>query len=346
MKLKELLLFYSAIMVGVIVLCSPAMGGDSLFPILDKNIPPYSPQHRVSGKVEIVGSNTMKTILETWKSNLEKYHHDLDIVLESDGSMTGLETLMSGKTVIAAMSRPMTQEEMAAFTKRVGYPPVAVPVAVDALAVFVHKDNPLDHITLQQLDAIFSSGRRRGGPGSFDQWGQLGLSGVWTNAPIHVQVRDANSGTAQFFREFVLLGGKDKEMGIVQPGAASVVYAVTNDSNAIGYSGIGYRTNSVKPLRLAAHEGDFFVEPTFESTTNGTYPLRRLLFLYVNQSPNNEHSPILAEIIKFAVSLEGQQIVSRAGFFPLPTEDLVALSAVWSSPLASVGNKKEPKDLK
>jgi phosphate transport system substrate-binding protein len=253
---------------------------------------------------------------------------------------------MSGKTKIAAMSRPMNHEEITAFTKRIGYPPASVPVAVDALAIFVHKDNPLDHITFQQLDAVFSSDRRRGTAESLDQWGQLGLSGFWAKAPIHVQVRDANSGTAQFFREFVLLGGKDKAMGMVQPGAASVVYAVTNDPFAIGYSGIGYRTNSVKPLRVAAVEGDPFVEPTFESATNGSYPLRRLLYLYVNQPPNTEHSPILSEIIKFAVSLEGQQIVSRSGFFPLPTKDLITLSAAWSRPLASVVNNEESKESK
>jgi len=244
------------------------------------------------------------------------------------------------------MSRPMNHEEITAFTKRIGYPPASVPVAVDAFAIFVHKDNPLHHITFQQLDALFSSDRRRGAPESLDQWGQLGLSGVWANAPIHAQVRDVNSGTAQFFREFVLLGGKDKETGMVQPGAASVVYAVTNDSFAIGYSGIGYRTNSVKPLWVAAVEGDSFVELTFESAINGSYPLRRLLYLYVNQSPNTEHSPILSEIIKFAVSLEGQQIVSRSGFFPLPAKDLVDLYAAWSSPLASVLNNEESKNFK
>ncbi|MDH5587841.1 MAG: PstS family phosphate ABC transporter substrate-binding protein [Nitrospirota bacterium] len=344
--MERSLFLIGAILVGLTVLCSPVMGKGDLFPVLDSQIPPYSPQHRVSGKVEIVGSNTMKTILESWKGKLGKIQPGLDLILETGGSATGVESLINGKINIAAMSRPMTNEEINAFALRIGYPPASVPVAVDALAVFVQKDNPLDHITLQRLDALFSSDRRRGAPESLDQWGQLGLSGVWANAPIHAQIRDANSGTAQFFREFVLLGGKDKEPGMVQPGAASVVYAVTNDSYAIGYSGIGYRTNSVKPLRVAAIEGDPFVEPTFETATNGTYPLRRLLYLYVNQSPNTKPSPVLSEIIKFAVSLEGQQLVSMAGFFPLPTKELLASSTAWSSPLASAGPNEESQDLK
>ncbi|MEO8325670.1 MAG: substrate-binding domain-containing protein, partial [Nitrospirota bacterium] len=228
--------------------------------------------------------------------------------------------------------------------KRVGYSPTSVPVAVDAFAVFVHKDNPLDQITFQQLDAIFSSERRRGAPESLDHWGQLGLSGKWEHAPILPQIRDSNSGTGQFFREHVLMGGKDKESVVVQPGAASVVNAVMNDPYAIGYSGIGYRTDSVKPLRVADKKGELFVEPTFESASNGSYPLHRVLYLYVNHSPQAKDSPLLSEIIKFAVSQEGQQVVAKSGFFPLPTKDLVALYADWSEPVTSAATNGNPKE--
>jgi phosphate transport system substrate-binding protein len=236
----------------------------------------------------------------------------------------------------------MKIEEIKEFTKRVGYSPTPVPVAVDAFAVFVHKDNPLDQITFQQLDAIFSSERRRGAPQSLDHWGQLGLSGTWEEAPILAQIRDSNSGTGQFFREHVLMGGKDKESVVVQPGAASVVNAIMNDPYAIGYSGIGYRTNSVKPLRVADENGELFVEPTFESASNGSYPLRRLLYLYVNQPPSAKDSPLLSEIIRFAVSQEGQQVVAKSGFYPLPTKDLLALSVAWSKSMTSAATNGNP----
>lgn len=343
MKLKRIKFLKSGILLGLMLLCSPAMGDDGLYPIVDKQIHPYSPQSRVSGKIEIIGSNTMEPILERWKDKLQKVHPDLEIILETGGSNTGVESLMSEKTKIAAMSRSMNNKEIEEFTKRVGYPPTSVPVAVDAFAVFVHKDNPLDHITFQQLDAMFSSERRRGAPELLDMWGQLGLSGTWAQAPILAQIRDTKSGTGQFFREFVLQGGKDKETAMVQPGAASVVYAVMNDPYAIGYSGIGYRNNSVKPLRVAASEGDPFVEPTFESASNGSYPLRRVFYLYVNQPPHTKHSPIISEIVKFALSLEGQQVVANSGFFPLPIKDLLALSAAWSRPLTSAAHNKSSR---
>lgn len=346
MKLEGSPFIKGLMLLGLLLLCSPAMGADDLFPNVDRQIPRYSPQSHVSGKVTIDGSTTMKTILETWKDKLGNIHPDLEISLKTEGSNTGVESLMSGKAKIAAMSRPMTFQEIEKFTKQVGYAPTSVPVAVDAFAIFVHKDNPLDHITLQQLDALFSSDRRRGAPASIDTWGQLGLSGEWGNASIVSHIRDAKSGTGQFFRELVLLDGKDKETSIVQPGAASVVHAVMNDPYAVGYSGIGYRNNSVKPLQVAAVDGDPFVEPTFQTATNGSYPLHRVLYLYVNEPPGVKHAPLLTEIVKFAVSLEGQQVVAKSGFFPLPTKDLIAVSATWTRPVDSVSNTKGPKDFK
>lgn len=345
MIVKRATILERSLLLGLLLLWwgAPAMAENDIFPAVDTNLPTYSPQIPVSGKVEITGSNTMKPILEKWKNKLEKVHPGLEILLEMGGSNIGIDALINGKTEIAAMSRPLTDKEIKEFSKQIGYPPMSVPVAVDAFAVFVHKDNPLDHITFQQLDAVFSSERRRGVPQSLDSWGQLGLSGDWAQAPILAQVRDSQSGTGQFFREFVLQGGKEKESVTTQPGAASVVYAIMNEPYAIGYSGIGYRTNLVKPLHVAAGEGEAFVEPTFDSAMNGSYPLRRLLYLYVNLPPNTEPSPLLSEIIRFGVSQEGQQLVARSGFFPLPTKDLLALSNVWSRPVTSVATQKSSR---
>ncbi|MDT3779393.1 PstS family phosphate ABC transporter substrate-binding protein [Nitrospira sp. MA-1] len=346
MKLIRLKVLKSSVLLGVMLVGTPVMGEHDLFPPIDQQIPHYASQSDVSGKINIVGSNTMDPILKKWKDQLGKVQPHLVITLDTEGSKVGFESLMSGKTHMAAMSRPLKNEEIELFTKRLGYAPTTVPVAVDAFAVFVHKDNPLDQITFQQLDAVFSSERRRGAQESLDHWGQLGLSGSWKQAPILAQIRDSNSGTGQFFRELVLMGGKDKESVAVQPGAASVVHAVMNDPYAIGYSGIGYRTDSVKPLRVATEEGKSFVEPTFESASNGSYPLRRVLYLYVNHSPQAQDSPLLSEIIKFAVSQEGQQVVAKSGFFPLPTKDLVALYADWSEPVTSAATNGNPKEIR
>lgn len=346
MKSTNIKLLKSSVWLGVMLVGTPVMGEHDLFPRIDQQIPHYSSEIGVSGKIKIIGSNTMDPLLKKWKDRLGKVQPHMDITLDTKGSNIGFESLMSGKTHIAAMSRPLTNEEIEEFTTRVGYPPTSVPVAVDAFAVFVHKDNPLDQITFQQLDAVFSSERRRGAQEPLDHWGQLGLSGTWEQAPILAQIRDSNSGTGQFFRDLVLLGGEDKETSVKQPGAASVVHAVMNDPYAIGYSGIGYRTDSVKPLRVAGEQGEPFIEATFETAGNGSYPLRRVLYLYLNHPSHAEDSPLLSEIIKFAVSQEGQQVVVQSGFFPLPTQDLVALYATWSKPITSAASTANPQNIR
>ncbi len=330
MKQHGVTLLTWVLLMGLFLFGTPAKSEAQLKPTLDEEVPGYSPAGRVSGKVTVIGSNTMKTILEKWQDKLAEIQPGLAVTLQTEGSNTGAEVLVSGKAQIAAMSRPMTNEEINQFATRLGYPPTAVPVAVDALAVFVHKDNPLERITIQQLDAMFSTERRRGAMESLDRWEQLGIPGSWGKESIHVHVRNTNSGTYQFFKDLVDLGGTDKETTIVEPGAASVVAAIMKDPYAIGYSGIGYRTSQVKPLRIASKQEGPYIEATFDTATNGTYPLRRLLYLYVNQPPQGERSPVVSEIIKFAVSRDGQQAVVKAGFYPLPAKDLIDLSASWS----------------
>ncbi|MBA3964960.1 MAG: phosphate ABC transporter substrate-binding protein [Nitrospirales bacterium] len=330
MKQKSRKNFTWGILMGALLIGSAGIGEAQLKPMVDEHIPVYHATIPVAGKVSVIGSNTMKTILEKWQDKLQEVHPGLVMSLQTEGSSTGAEALVSGKVQIAAMSRQLTPEEIDRFTKTLGYPPIAVPVAVDALAVFVHNENPIDQVTLQQLDAVFSKERRRGGMDSLDRWEQLGVPGSRGREPIHIHVRDSVSGTHQFFKELVYLGGNDKESAIIEPGAASVVSAIMIDPHAIGYSGIGYRTSKVKPLRIASKEGEAFVEATFETATNGTYPLRRLLYLYVSQPSQGERSPVVSEIIKFAVSQSGQQAVVKAGFYPLPVKDLIELSASWS----------------
>lgn len=312
------------------VLGAPALGEAQLKPGLDEHIPVYQVSAPVSGKVSVMGSNTMKSILEKWQDRLKDLHPGLILSLQSGGSNTGAEAFFAGKVQVAAMSRKLTSEEHVRFTEKFGYPPIMVPVAVDALAVFVHKDNPLEQITLQELDAIFSAERRRGSTESLDRWGQLGVSGSWEKQPIHVHVRDAASGTHQFFMDLVAQGAGNKEIVVVEPGAASVVAAIMKDPYAIGYSGIGYRTSKVKPLRIASNAEAPFIEATFETATDGTYPLRRLLYLYVNQPASEKQSPAISEFVKFVISRSGQQDVVNAGFYPLPVRDLIELSAGWT----------------
>jgi phosphate transport system substrate-binding protein len=312
---------------------APEIATAQLKPSVDPHIQSYVRATGISGSLTVAGSETMKGLSLRWESKLKELYPSLVIHVQGIGSETGPPALLEGKAQIAAMSRRMTREEVDAFTKRHGYEPTEVPVAADALAVFVHRDNPISSVTLQDLDAMFCKERPRGKVESITSWTQLGLNGEWSQAPIVLLGRNPASGTATFFREHVCQNGEFKQTMKTEPGSASVVVGVMKDRYAVGFSGIGYRTSTVKPIPLSAGKGSPAIEPTFESTIDGSYPLRRPLYLYINKPPKSPVSPAVTEFVKFAVSQEGQQVVVKEGFFPLPTEELNRQLAAWTQPV-------------
>lgn len=288
----------------------------------------------------------MKPLTEAWATDLGKLHPGLACTVDSSGSETGLARLLEGKAQVAAMSRRMTTQEIGEFIREFGYEPTEVPVAVDALAVFVHKDNPIRGLTLAELDAIFSTERRRGLKYPINSWGDVILpEDGWIEAPIHLYGRNGNSGTASFFRDHVLNGAALKNTMTVGPGSASVVVDVMKDRFGIGFSGIGYRTSGLRPVPLATVQGSRYVEPSFESAMDGSYPLRRTLYLYMNRPPKVAPPPALAELVRFALSQEGQQIVLSHGFYPLPTAEISRLTMLWSAPYKSASVER-PQNLR
>jgi phosphate transport system substrate-binding protein len=305
-----------------------------VMPSLDPKIPPYQRVNELTGTLSVAGSDTMKPLTESWSAKLRQLYPGLSIKLESRGSEKGLDALLEGKAQIAAMSRRMTQQEVVEFKREFGYEPTEVPVAVDALAVFVHKDNPIEGLTLAELDAVFSQERRRGLEYPVNVWGDVMLlEEEWAQAPVHLYGRNGNSGTATFFREHVLNGADLKRSMTVGVGSASVVVELMKDRFGIGFSSIGYRTSEVRPVPLAAVQGGRYVAPTFETAMDGSYPLRRNLYLYVNRPPKAAPPGPLAEFVKFALSQRGQKIVVDQGYYPLPTMELTRLTMMWATPL-------------
>jgi phosphate transport system substrate-binding protein len=303
-------------------------------PELDPNIPPYQRVSDLSGSLSIAGSETMKPLTESWSASLQQRYPGLKIKVESFGSETGMAALLEGKAQIAALSRRMTQQEVVEFKREFGYEPTEVPVAVDALAVFVHKDNPIEGLSLPQLDAMFSKERRRGWPYPVNTWGDvLVLEEGWTDASINLYGRNSNSGTAAFFKEHVLNGAALKSTMTIVAGSASVVQEVTIDRFGVGLSGIGYQTSGIKPVPLASVEGGRYVQPSFQTAMDGSYPLRRNLYLYLNKPPKIGAPSPLAEYVKFALSRQGQQIVLSQGYYPLQTTELNRLAMMWKTPL-------------
>lgn len=280
---------------------------------VDSNLPKYEPVDGVSGTIKSVGSDTMNNMMTLWGEGFKAIYPNVTIEVEGKGSSTAPPALIAGTAAFGPMSRQMKDKEIDAFKEAFGYEPVQLATAIDMLAVFVHKDNPIDGLSLPEVDAIFS-GTRKGGHGDVTTWGQVGLEGDWANAQIGLYGRNAASGTYGYFKKKALFQGDFKETVKEQPGSSSVVQGVAGDQYAIGYSGIGYQTADVKAVALSK-EGEGFVAPTPDNA--GSYPLSRYLWLSVNKDPNEELDPLRAEFIKYIYSQQGQKAVVKDGYLPV-----------------------------
>ena len=285
---------------------------------LHSNIPAYEPVRGISGNLSSVGSDTLATLMMLWGQQFSRFYPGVNIQIQAAGSSTVPPALTQSTANIGPVSRELQAGEIEAFEARYGYQPTAVPVAIDALAVFVHQDNPLPGLTLSQLDSLFSANRRCGSSRAIDTWGDMGLGGVWERRPIQRFGRNSVSGTYDYFREIVLCGGDFNKAVNEQTGSASVVSSVGASSNAIGYSGIGYRTSSVRVLPLARDATSPYVVATAENAIAGIYPLARMLYVYINKAPNRQLPPIEREFLDMILSQEGQTVVRRDGYIPLP----------------------------
>ena len=285
---------------------------------VDPAIPTYVKTTGVSGNLSSVGSDTLANLMTLWAEAYKKEYPNVNIQIQAAGSSTAPPALTEGTANLGPMSRKMKDVELQAFEQKYGYKPTAIPVAVDALAVFVHKDNPIKGLTMAQVDAIFSSTRLCGGKNDVQTWGDLGVTGDLANKPVQLFGRNSVSGTYGYFKEEALCKGDFKPNVNEQPGSASVVQSISSSLNGIGYSGIGYKTASVKTVALAKKEGGEFVEDNESNALNGTYPLSRFLYVYVNKAPNKPLAPLDAEFIKLVLSQAGQQVVVKDGYIPLP----------------------------
>jgi len=283
----------------------------------DPNWASYAKVSGVSGNINSIGSDTLNNLMTLWAEGFRKQYPNVKIQIEGKGSSTAPPALIEGTAQLGPMSRKMKGKEIDAFEAKFGYKPTAFPVAVDALAVYVNKDNPIQGLTIEQVDAVFSKTRRKGYKENITSWGQLGLSGLFANTPVSIYGRNSASGTYGFFKKTVLENGDYKDEVKEQPGSASVVQGVTEDQAGIGYSGIGYLTSGVRALPLSMKAGQPFVEPTYENATSGAYPLSRYLLVYVNKAPNQPLSPIVREFLKYVYSREGQRVVIKDGYFPM-----------------------------
>ena len=294
---------------------------------VDLALPGYQKTSGVSGNLNSIGSDTLNNLMTFWAEKFRETYPNVNVQIEGKGSSTAPPALIEATSQLGPMSRKMKAKELDAFEAKFGYKPTPVRVAVDALAVFVHKDNPIKGLNLAQVDAAFSKTQKFGLKNA-TTWGDLGLTGDWAKRPISLFGRNSASGTYGFFKKVAMKKGDYKNEVKEQPGSASVVLGVSVDKYGMGYSGIGYRTAGVRALPLA-ESGNNFVEPSAENALAGDYPLARFLYVYVNKAPNKPLDTLTVEFLKFVLSKEGQEIVVKGGYFPMPSavakEDLAAL---------------------
>ena len=255
-----------------------------------------------------------------WTESFKRHYPNVNIQIQAAGSSTAPPALTEGNSNMGPMSRKMKDKEVAAFEKKYGYKPTAVAVAIDALAVFVHKDNPVKGLSITQLDAIFSSTRKCGGESDITKWRDVGLTGSIGNKNIQIFGRNSVSGTYGYFKKKALCKGDYRNSVNEQPGSASVVQSVSTSLNGIGYSGIGYKTSSVRALPLTKKDGNPFIAATPDNAVNGSYPLARFLYVYVNKKPGHALPPMEREFLKMVMSKSGQEVVVKDGYIPLPAK--------------------------
>jgi phosphate transport system substrate-binding protein len=287
-------------------------------PKLDPELLPYKAVSGISGNISSIGSDSLNNLMTLWAEAFNKFYPNAKIQIEGKGSSTAPPALIAGTAQLGPMSRAMKGTEIDQFEKKYGYKPTQIRTSVDALAVFVNKDNPIKCMTMAQVDAVFSKSRRAAYKEDVKTWGQLGLTGDWAGKPVSLYGRNSASGTYGFFKEHTLKNGDFKNEVKEQPGSASVVQGVTVDRFAMGYSGIGYATAGVRAVPLSEKEGGKCFEADADNAYTGTYPLARFLYVYVNKAPGKPFDPLTREFVKLIVSSAGQEGVTKDGYFPIP----------------------------
>lgn len=316
MSFASRLIVKGTAVMGIFALATVSVAEEKTLEV-DQNLKEYKKTVNIAGNLNSIGSDTLNNLMTLWAEAFREQHPGVNIQIEGKGSSTAPPALIEGTAQLGPMSRKMKSEEIDAFTEKFGYPPVAIGVALDSLAVYVNKDNPVESFTMPQVDAIFSKTRGGGYPQDIVTWGDAGLTGPMATSPMSIYGRNSASGTYGYFKEVALFKGDYKDTVKEQPGSASVVMGVSEDKTGIGYSGIGYKTSGVRAVPLAKKEGEEAFEANYENVLTGKYPLGRMLFVYVAKKPNAPLDSLTKEFLKMVLSKQGQEVVIKDGYLPL-----------------------------
>ena len=340
-----------AVVLGLVAGVSGAQPLDgTIRPVVEAEIAAYAPGTGLSGAIVVAGSDTMQPLVARLASEFRRLQPDVKIAVQGGGTDAALTQFVgdqatirrgdgnprgghqaSGSVAILASSRSLTEGEIKKFQSRYGYDPVEIPIALDAVAIYVNATNPIEGLTLEQLDAMFGKDRKRGASKEATTWGHLGVTG-WEEQPIRLYGRDKQSGTRTFFKHVALQDGELRADVREQPGSASEILAISRDPQGVGYAGIGFLASTVRVVPLAEKSGMPYVTPSADTTGDGSYPLSRHLYLYAKRDPKSDMKAAILEFLKFVNSREGQQVVAKVGVYPLSASQVGKNLAALSGP--------------
>ncbi|MBI1262222.1 MAG: phosphate-binding protein [Rhizobiales bacterium] len=302
------------IFLGALTACGPATAGFAVD--LDGRYAAYDPVPGIEGTLKSEGSDTLANLMALWSEGYLSKYPKVRMEIAGTESADAPPALIRGKAQFGPMARAMTSAERDSFEEKFGYKPTQLRVALETLAVFVNKENPLTCLSFGQIDEIFSRSHLRGGKNAAS-WGDLGVKGEWATQPITAYGPPSRDSASSYFREVTMLDGDIKDSVKTQPNPWKLVQAIAADKYAIGYTRIGYRGKGVKALQLDAGDGKC-VDATQANAYSGAYPVSRFLYLYVDRAPGKPLDPLRGEFLRYVLSSEGQADTSKDGFFPMP----------------------------
>ncbi len=274
----------------------------------------YAERAGVYGTITSVGSDSMASLMSYWAEGFKRHYPHINFQIQATGSSTASQALTQGTANIGPMSRQLNAAEIARFERVHGYPPTVLTVAVDAIGIFVQRNNPLNKVTVQQIDAIFSGTRWCGAAHPITSWEQLGVDKFHRKRSIELFSRSSISGTYDLFKEKALCGGDFVVFNNEMQSSKSVIQSIAASIGGIGYAALGQATREVKALSISP-DGEKYFAPSYENVQSGAYPLTRYLYIMVNKSPFSPLTPLENAFLHYILSPEGQTIVVKSGYF-------------------------------
>jgi phosphate transport system substrate-binding protein len=284
--------------------------------IVDARLADYRRVDKLDGKIRSVGSSTLSNLINRWSEAFKLLYPTVEVDITGGGSSIAVAALLENRADLAPMSRPMNAKELSDFQAKFGYPPTRITVALDAIAIYVNKSNPLEALTLTQLDSVFSASHKRGGE-SIKTWGQLGLSGEWADLDIQAKGPAKTHGMYTIFKEMVMGNGEYRYDLKSEPVSTSIVQNVGAEKSAIGFASYFFSSRRTRPLALSATNAGPYFLPTQQNCLAGKYPLARFLYVYVNKKPGSTLNATTGHFLGFICSKQGQETSAKEGNYPL-----------------------------